>query len=57
MTCWFWHSWGKWVVMDRGQIRKDEKLIGYTLTQERSCQKCGFVQRNMHQRTVYDFSD
>lgn len=47
----FWgqHTFGKWERKDEGRILIQEREIGCWISQERTCEECGFVELNLQE--------
>lgn len=42
VTCWLWfHKWGRWVPRFEGTITHNGGRVGYQITQEQTCERCG----------------
>ena len=55
-----WHKYGQWKEVRRGKviakdpITKDEREVGHFLIQERTCEKCGYIQ--IKEQTIQSFN-
>ena len=46
-SCWLFHHWGKWALLREGEVKHkdDGRVLGFWMMQERTCARCGKVER------------
>ena len=49
MTCWLWHKWGKWTVIEHGLLFAKNNQVGIYKNMEKYCERCGIVKLKCEQ--------
>lgn len=55
-SCFLFHNWGKWKVIDSGEILsvRHNHTVGHFIEQRRVCERCGKMQLNTQKTSIWD---
>lgn len=48
------HKWGKWYLDNKGELKRQDMVIGLVEIQKRNCERCNKLEMNIQKVAVSD---